>query len=278
MLSLDELKQFIDTIKKHSVYDFTDYSEKSLTRRLDKIMNDYSLNFAQLIQNVKSNQEFIEQIVKDITVNTTELFRDIKIWQAIRHRLLPKLSNNEQINIWHAGCSTGQEIYSINILLNELGLLERTNIFASDINADVIEKSKLGIYPLSFNIEYLENFDHVVRRNPYNFDQYTDVPYTKYFSIDKKNDNIIINDFLKQNIQYKKNDLVTKENVFDRQFDIIFCRNVLIYFNTKLQTELFYLFNESLYRKGFLILGASESIINDQEIGYYRQGYFYVKR
>ncbi len=278
MLSTKDLNIFIETIKDNSSYDFSDYSEKSFARRIDKIMKDYGLNFTQLIRNIKSNSNFIEQIVKDITVNTTELFRDTEVWQAVKYRLLPKLKNNEQINIWHAGCSTGQEIYSLKILLNELGILEKTNIYASDINEDVIEKSNIGIYPLSFNIEYLENFDQVVRKNPYNFDQYLDIPYSKYFKIDKENDSIIMNNFLKKNITYKKHDLVTKTNIFDIQFDIIFCRNVLIYFNTKLQRELFYTFNGCLHRKGFLVLGASESIVNEKEIGYVRHGNFYIKK
>ena len=277
MLQKEELKIFIDTIKERSEYDFTDYSEKSFSRRVEKIMTDYCLDFPELIRNIKTNKEFIEKIVKDITVNTTELFRDVKVWQDIKHRILPKFKEKKEFDVWHAGCSTGQEIYSLNILLNELGICEKANISATDINPDVIKKAEQGVYPYTFNIEYLDNFEQVVRKNPYNFDQYIDVPYSKYFLIDSEADTISMNSFLKKNIEYKKHNLVTKTSAFNKKFDIIFCRNVLIYFNIKLQQDLFYLFYNCLKPNGYLILGASESMIDERVIGYKRLGTFYTK-
>src|SRR4030042_5075741 len=130
---------FIYTLKNSSRYDFSQYSEKSLKRRIMKVLTDHSMSITSLLSRIKSDPLFVEEIVKEITVNTTELFRDPQVWQAIRFNILPRLRNNAQINIWHAGCSTGQEVYSMLILLNELDLLEKTKIYATDINADVID-------------------------------------------------------------------------------------------------------------------------------------------
>jgi len=278
MLTEEEIQHFIQTVKSVSNYDFTDYSEKSFARRMQKIMSDYKLTLYALNQKVIREPLFLEQVVKDITVNTTELFRDPKIWQAIKHRLIYKLKEKEEINIWHAGCSTGQEVYSMLILLNELGMLEKTNVYATDINTDVIEKAKKGEYVYRFNVEYLENFNQVVRLNPYNFEEYNDIPFSKYFEVNKSDDKIIMKDFLRDKVYYKKHNLVNEDNIFYKKFDIIFCRNVMIYFNTRLQNRLFRLFHDSLARKGYLVLGMHESILGAEAAKYNRLGYFYLAK
>jgi chemotaxis protein methyltransferase CheR len=278
MVTPDEIKLFIESMKKVSTYDFSDYSEKSFTRRVEKILTDYKLTLPGLIAKIQKEAVFREQIVNDITVNTTELFRDPKVWQAIKHRLLPKILDKEEINIWHAGCSTGQEIYSMAILLNEYGILEKTNLFATDLNTEVINAAKAGKYVYRFNIEYLENFKQVVRQNPYNFDEYNDVPFEKYMKIDTQNDSIEMHSFLRNNVYFKRHDLVHEDNVFYRKFDIILCRNVMIYFNTKLQNRLFSLFNDSLVKKGHLVLGLHETILGVEATKYIKYGSFYIKK
>ncbi|HCY01233.1 MAG TPA: chemotaxis protein CheR, partial [Bacteroidales bacterium] len=156
-----DLQYFVNTLKNSSKYDFSEYSDKSLKRRLQKVLSDFNLDLAGLITSIKTNAEFTERIVKEITVNTTELFRDPQIWHVLRSRILPRFKNNKNINIWHAGCSTGQEVYSMMILLNEMGLLEKAKIFASDLNTDVLEAARKGEYKYRFNIGYLDNFDKV---------------------------------------------------------------------------------------------------------------------
>ena len=210
----EDILQFINTLKNLSDYDFSDYSEKSFKRRVEKIKEDYSLTFNQLLRKVKRDKQFIEQIVKDITVNTTELFRNPKSWQAIKYRILPKLKEKPYFNIWHAGCSTGQEVYSMLILLNELGITDKARIYASDINLDVINVAKKAQYVYRFNIEYLENFDAVIRQNPYNFEEYHNVPYSKYLIIDKIKDTISIKPFLLDKVTFRKHNLVSKLNPF----------------------------------------------------------------
>ncbi|MDF1547896.1 MAG: hypothetical protein P1P88_08730, partial [Bacteroidales bacterium] len=186
----DDINRIIYAIKANSTYDFSNYSVKSFTRRIEKSLFDFKLDITGLIKMIKSDAGFIDNLVKNITVNTTELFRDPKAWQTLRYRILNQFAENRKINIWHAGCSTGQEVYSMLILLNELGLLDKANVFATDINEDVLKTAKAGEYTYRFNLEYFENFDKVIRENPFNFDVYNDIPYSRYFEIDKINDSI----------------------------------------------------------------------------------------
>jgi len=278
---LDEIQiaELINTIKKVSGYDFSEYSPRSFKRRIDKILEDYRLNLTTLIQEIKKNDaKFIEKFVADITVNTTELFRNPPVWHSVKYRILPKLMENEQIDIWHAGSSTGQEIYSMIILLNELGILHKTNIYASDINLNALDQAKKGEYIYRFNIEYLQNFDEVIRKNPYNFEEYNDVPYSKYLHIDEVKDKILIKDFLKNKAIFKKHDLVKRENIFFKKFDLIMCRNVLIYFNLSLQSKMFNFFYENLKFPGYLVLGYHESILGNEATKFHKKHYYYTKK
>jgi len=273
-----DVLSFIKAVKSQSQYDFSDYSEKSLKRRVERLLVENNMGIADLILKLKKDQEFLEQIVKDITVNTTELFRDPEVWQELRQRVLNKVKDFPSINIWHAGCSTGQEVYSLAILLNELGILDKCNIYASDLNTDVLDFAKKGIYKYRFNLSYLSNFDIVVKQNKYNFTENIEVDYEKYFTIDKKNDRIIINEFLLNKPVFKKMELVKMENLFDQHFDIIFCRNVLIYFNLELQNKLISFFHKNLNDEGFLILGKHESLLGYPEDKFDRKGKFYQKK
>ena len=146
MIKLDDIINFNNAVKEVSSYNLSDYSKKSLGRRIEKILSDYKMTIDSLIKKIKLDSNFLEKIIKNITVNTTELFRDPKIWQSVKYRVLRKLKNKDTINIWHAGCSTGQEIYSMLIILHELGIANKANILATDINTDVIEIAKKGEY------------------------------------------------------------------------------------------------------------------------------------
>jgi chemotaxis protein methyltransferase CheR len=239
---------------------------------------DNNMDFTSLIAEIKRNQLFSEKIVKEITVNTTELFRDPSVWQALRYRILPNFRDYKTINIWHAGCSTGQEVYSMMILLNELGLLEQAKIHGTDINTDVLDTAKKGIYKYRFNIGYLDNFDKVIKENPYNYEKYNDVPYSRYFEIDKTRDYLKMNPFLTNKPIFKKHDLVKDNNIFYNKFDIIFCRNVIIYFNYNLQNKVFSLFQNSLYEGGHLILGMHETILGPHTQNFEKKDQVYVKK
>jgi chemotaxis protein methyltransferase CheR len=275
--SLD-LQQFNSVIRNQSGYDFSEYSDKSIKRRLAKVLLDYKLDLPGLLIQIKNDQQFLEQIVKDITVNTTELFRDPQIWQYLIHVLLPKLKNQPTINIWHAGCSSGLEVYSLMMALNELNMLDKARIYASDLNSDMLANAKRGQYRYRFNISYLDNFDKALKENPYNFEEYKEIPYEKYFQVDKEKDIIKMNPFLTEKPIYKKHDLVKDGNVFFVKFDLIICRNVIIYFNYELQNKVFDLFFNNLYNNGYLWLGMHESILGPFASKFEKTGHFYQKK
>jgi chemotaxis protein methyltransferase CheR len=273
-----DLQYFVSALKNSSNYDLSEYSDKSLKRRLQKVLTDFNLDMAGLISSIKNYPVFAENIVKEITVNTTELFRDPPVWHMLRSRILPRFKNNTNINIWHAGCSTGQEVYSMMILLNELGMFEKAKIFASDLNTDVLEEAKKGVYKFRFNISYLDNFDKVIKQNPLNYEEFNDVPYEKYFDIDKVKDTIIMKKFLSEKPIFRKHDLVLDGNLFFAKFDLILCRNVIIYFNYSLQNKVFELFHSNLYSKGILLLGMHETILGPWAAKFEKMGQAYIKK
>lgn len=279
MTTDEQILNLAKFVKNITGYDFTEYSIKSFQRRIDKILEDYRLGYEELVKQIKKlDPIFIEKFIADITVNTTEVFRNPTVWHSVKYRILPKLKDNDRIDIWHAGCSTGQEVYSMLILLNEFDLLHKTNIYASDINTFALKQAEKGEYIYRFNIEYLQNFDEVIRKNPYNFEEYNDVPYSKYFDIDQAKDKITIKDFLKNKAVFKRQDLVKQENIFGKQFDLIMCRNVLIYFNLHLQSRVLNYFYDSLKFPGYLVLGYHESILGNEAVKFHKKHYYYTKK
>jgi chemotaxis protein methyltransferase CheR len=270
----NEIKIFIDKIKQISDYDFSDYSDKSLKRRLQKILFDNELEFKEFCDKIEHDNLFLEKIVKNITVNTTELFRDPHVWISLRYEILPLFLNQPLITIWHAGCSTGQEVYSMLILLNEINLLEKSKLYATDLNSDVLEHAKSGIYDYRFNLNYLDNFDKVIKQNRKG--KNSDVDYSKYFSIDEKNDRIKMHTFLTEKPVFRKLDLVRGINPFPVKYDLIICRNVIIYFNYELQNKVFRLFYDNLKNGGCLILGVHETMLGQVSLYFEKkfQGYF----
>ena len=278
MVTNEDAARLITAIKTSSTYDFTDYSDKSFCRRIEKILLDNNMDLNQLIHKIGKDKDFLEQMVKDITVNTTELFRNPEMWQTLRYHILPKFKKNRSIFIWHAGCSSGQEIYSMLILLNELGIFFLNDAAATEIYTDMLEAAKAGQYKYRFNLGYLDNFDKVIKENPFNFEDKVDVPYEKYFDIDKVKDTIQMKPFLREKAVFRKHDLVKDGNVFYSKFDLIFCRNVIIYFNNKLQSRVIDMFNSSLNRDGYLILGSHESILGASANNFERSKGFYKKK
>ncbi len=270
----NEIKIFVNKIKKISDYDFSGYSDKSLKRRLAKILFDNNLDLLAFLHKIEQNKSFLEKIVKDITVNTTELFRDPPVWNSLRFEILPLFRNQSSVNIWHAGCSTGQEVYSMLILLNEINLLDKSHLYATDLNSDVLEHAGSGIYDYRFNLNYLDNFDKVIRQN--RSGESADVDYSKYFMIDEKSDVIKMHTFLTEKPVYKKMDLVRETNPFPLKYDLIICRNVIIYFNYELQNKVFKLFHDNLNSGGCLILGVHETMLGPLSIYFEKkfQGYF----
>lgn len=273
-----DIYHFTQAVKSLSDYDLTEYSDKSLKRRLAKILLDCRTDLPTLLRNMSRDAGFLEKIIKDITVTTTELFRDPPIWNTLRFEILPGYLQQQTINIWHAGCSTGQEVYSMLILLHKMGLFDRTNLYATDLNSDVLDTARKGVYKYRFNIGYLDNFDKVIRENPMNDAEYSDMPYSEYFHIDPVRDLISFRPFLLEKPVFRKLDLVHETNPFDILFDIIMCRNVVIYFNFNLQNKVYRLFYDSLNKGGNLILGMHEIIMGPLAANFEKKNQVYTKR
>jgi len=273
-----DIYQFTQAVKSFSDYDLTEYSDKSLKRRLAKVLLETHSDLTSLLNHMEHDAAFLEKIIKDITVTTTELFRDPSTWHTLRFDILPAYRDRQNINIWHAGCSTGQEVYSMLILLHKLGLFDKTNLYATDINNDVLDVARKGIYKYRFNIGYLDNFDKVIRENLLNDKEYDDIPYSDYFHIDHIRDQILFRSFLLEKPVFRKLDLVHEKNPFDILFDIIMCRNVVIYFNFNLQNKVYRLFLDNLGNGGHLVLGMHEIIMGSLASCFEKNNQVYTKK
>jgi chemotaxis protein methyltransferase CheR len=272
-----DIQNFQHTVRDHSDFDFSDYSHTSLQRRLNRILLELELNMDQLLKRMTTDSEFTDQIMRKITVHTTELFRDPHIWKKMKDELLPSLSHQETIRIWHPGCSTGQEVYSMMMILDSLELLEKTEIYASDLHEEVLNTARQGRYKYRFNQNYLENFDRVMLNGEGNFSWNQRKYWKKYFHIDESRDTIQMKESLMQKPVYKKLDLVKDSNLFLVNFDLIVCRNVIIYFNAELQNRVFDLFQKNLNKQGCLLLGVHESIMGPSSKKFIRKDPFYYK-
>jgi chemotaxis protein methyltransferase CheR len=242
-----EIKELISVVKVKYNFDFSNYATCSLKRRLERVLelNNFQ-NSEELIGRISESESFFNRFLKDITVNTTEMFRDPSMWRKIKTDVLPILSQNPMLKIWHAACSSGEEVYSMAILLKEEGLLDRSTIYASDINEDVLDVAKKGTYPFR-NMEL----------NEANYNRFGGkTSLSSYYT--KKDDKAAFDSSLTSKVKFKTHDLVLG-SAFSK-FDLILCRNVFIYFNFQLQENVVRMFHESLFRNGHLIVGSKETI------------------
>lgn len=247
-INFDELEEVIDLLKHISGYDLTGYTKSSLKRRVQRIMGINHMDFVDLKNAIVNIEGFQTYMMQEITVNVTEMFRDPDFYNQLAEAVIPYLQTFPRIKVWSAGCSSGEEAYSLAILLQENSLYERSFIYGTDVNAAVLETAKKGIYPLHKFKAYNENF------NQYN----TKESFAKYYTA--KYDMATISHELKRNILFSIHNLVT-DSVFN-EFQLITCRNVLIYFDLSLQNHIYQLFYDSLAPFGFLCLGTKESLAN----------------
>ncbi len=255
----EDVHKLVFEFKRLKYFDFSDYAEKSLKRRIEHVLLTYKLpDVESLLNEIKEDEKAIQKCINDISVNTTELFRDPEVWLNLRRNVLNKFRNKTHINIWHAGCSSGEEVYSMLILLNELNMLSKAKVFATDINTEILKRAKTGVYDSRLIHAYFDNFDKVVKVNPLNFEETINAPYSKYFEQDPRNKTFIVKDFLRDNATFKIHNLVSDDIFY--KFDLIFCRNVIIYFNTDLQDRVISLLYESLFNDGILLIGVHENI------------------
>jgi chemotaxis protein methyltransferase CheR len=242
-----ELRLLQDAIFLKYGYDFRDYSQASLKRRVFHRMKASGLsNVSEAIHLVLTDPDFFNALLCDLSINVTEMFRDPDFFEAIRNQLLPELMNRPFLKIWHAGCATGEEVYAMAILLYELKILDRTKIFATDINAMVVDRAKQGVFPMDRMRMYTSNYQRAGGTRA--FANY----YTAQY------DSAVMKSFLKKNIIFADHNLVGDSGF--GEMDLIVCRNVLIYFNRNLQDRVIRLFSDNLGEGGFLCVGNRESI------------------
>ena len=242
-----EMRLLLKAVYLKYGYDFRHYSKAHLKRRILQRLKLSNLNTISELQNkVLWDKNFYRTFLQDLSINVTEMFRDPEFYLAFRNNVIPDLSTYPHIKVWHAGCSTGEEVYSLAIILKEANLLSRTRIYATDINKNVLEVAKQGIYSNKEMELYAENYIKSGGKGKLS-DYYT----SKYGSF-------IFDKSLAKNVVFADHNLVT-DGVF-AEVNLVFCRNVLIYFDKELQNKVLKLFSNSLIKRGFLCLGTKESL------------------
>ncbi|UOE39494.1 CheR family methyltransferase [Chryseobacterium oryzae] len=243
----EEVEYLIKDVYDLYGYDFSDYSRASFKRRVNRIcLIDKFTSFAELRYTLMNEPDYLKRFIEEITVNVTEMFRDPSFFKALREKILPQLGTYPLIRIWVAGCSTGEEAYSVAILLKEANLYHKSLIYGTDLNPSVLESARAGVFPLQQMKLYSENY--ILSGGKKDFSDY----YTANYN------SVVFDKSLKEKLILSTHNLVSDSSF--NSFQLIICRNVLIYFDRNLQERVFNLFDNSLENLGFLALGAKETL------------------
>ncbi len=248
-IEISDLRRLTELVKQTYSYDFSNYAISSFKRRILRIMELHKITTVDsLLKKLKEDSQYFEEFLSEITVNVTEMFRDPSFWRVVRDHIVPNiLLNHNSISIWHAGCSSGEEVFSMSILLHEMGILEKAKIIATDLDKVILDRAKKGEYLIK-NMELNEK----------NYIRFQGVSkLSDYYS--EVNGKAIMKKNLVQNVSFREHNLVQGQ-VFNK-FDLIFCRNVMIYFNQSLQNNVLKILHESLFKYGYLMIGSKESLI-----------------
>jgi len=242
-----ELQLLLEAIFLRYGYDFRNYSKAHIKRRvLHRLGTSQLLTVTDLQDKVLRDRDFFVEFLNDLSINVTELFRDPEFYKSLRENIIPKLRTYAWFKIWHAGCATGEEVYSLAILLQEEGLLDRCQIYATDFNQKVLEVAREGVYHKDEIEQYERNYQLSGGKR-----KLSDYYQSMYGSV-------MFNKDLSSRIVFADHNLVT-DSVF-ADVNLILCRNVLIYFEKSLQENVVGLFYESLVPSGILCLGTKESL------------------
>jgi len=249
VITSTQITELIDLVRRVHGFDFAGYTKASLKRRVVRIMQLKKMEFYDLKHTLVNDQHFFQYFLEEITVNVTEMFRDPSFYKALNLQVMPYLSTYQHAKIWCAGCSTGEEVYSLAILLREAGLSKKSFIYGTDINTEVLREARKGIYSLRSIKSYAENY------------QFTGLKGSISDNFTILYDAASVHNELKQNTLFSVHNLVS-DDVFN-EFQLISCRNVFIYFETELQERILELFYKSLCPLGYLCLGSKETIRSD---------------
>lgn len=242
-----ELHLLLEAIYQRYGYDFRHYAQASVKRRVRHLLAKTDCdNISQMTSRLLYDEAFAQAVLGDFSISVTEMFRDPQFYEAVRQKVVPYLKTYPFIKVWQAGCATGEEAYSLAILLQEENLYDQATIFATDFNEATLEKAKEGIYALKDIRHYTPNYQKAGGTRPF-----ADYYHAQYESA-------IMNSSLKCNITFASHNLAT-DGVFG-EMHLIFCRNVLIYFDKVLKNRVLNLFADSLNHGGFLCLGSKETL------------------
>jgi len=242
-----EIQLLLEAIFLRYGYDFRNYSKAHIKRRiLHRLGISMLSSVTQLQDRILRERAFFIEFLDDLSINVTEMFRDPEFYKSLRETIIPKLRTYAYFKIWHAGCSTGEEVFSLSILLKEEGLLDRCQVYATDFNRNVLEIAREGVYQKSDIEQYEKNYQLSGGSK-----KLSDYYKSRYGSV-------IFDKELSNKIVFADHNLVT-DNVF-ADVNLILCRNVLIYFEKELQDKVIGLFYDSLVPSGILCLGTKESI------------------
>ncbi|HEX5306590.1 MAG TPA: protein-glutamate O-methyltransferase CheR [Dyella sp.] len=242
-----ELSLFVQALRDRHGYDFAGYAPASLARRVRQLVQDHHAGtISALTGRLLHEPDFLVRVLQGLSVPVSDMFRDPPVFRALRDRVLPVLASYPRINIWQAGCAYGQEVYSLAILLEEAGLYDRCQIFATDFNEQVLEQAREGIYPAAEAAQWSRNYQ--AAGGLHSLTDYTSARY-QFIKLD---------DRLRRNVSFVQHNLVA-DGVFC-EAHLVLCRNVLIYFSNALQNRALELFRDSLVRDGFLCLGMRENL------------------
>ena len=242
-----EIELLLEGVYRQYGFDFRSYAYASIRRRLWRRIEAEGLSTVSALQDrVLHEPALMERLLLDLSINVTAMFRDPTFYVAFRELVVPLLRTYPFIRVWHAGCSTGEEVYSMAILLEEEGLYDRARIYATDINEVVVQRAKSGIFPLDRMQEYTENYIRAGGKRS----------FSEYYMA--KYDGALFAPALQRNVVFSQHNLVTDRSF--SEFNVIICRNVLIYFDRALQTRVHGLFYDSLVMFGILALGSKETL------------------
>jgi chemotaxis protein methyltransferase CheR len=242
-----EIEFLLEGIYRISGYDFREYIFSSIRRRIwHRVQAERLTTITGLQEKVFHDSSCMQRLIMDFSIQVTEMYRDPEFFGSFRRNIVPLLKDIPIIRIWHAGCSTGEEVYSMAILLLEEGLYDKTRLYATDINENAIKKAKQGIFPLGKMKIYTSNY-----LNAGGLQAFSD-----YYKVN--GEKVYFDKELSKNIVFAQHNLVTDSSF--NEFDVIVCRNVLIYFNKELQNRVHSLFHNSLSSTGFLVTGKKESL------------------
>jgi chemotaxis protein methyltransferase CheR len=242
-----EIDLLLEAIYRYYGYDFRNYAPTFIQRRIwHRVRHENLTSISALQEKILRDPEMMKKLFSDFSINVTEMFRDPAFFKSFRKNVIPSVGDYPDIRIWHVGCSTGEEVYSMAILLHEEGLYEKAKIYATDINTKILDQAKKGAFSLANMQLYTKNYIEAGGRRA----------FSEYYKV--VGEQVVFHSFLQKNIVFAEHNLVTDSSF--NEFDIIICRNVLIYFNKSLQNEVHQLFYESLSLSGFLGLGKREGI------------------